>query len=409
MSCSSATVQGIYKKGVLPTSDNPETITLRLNVYDGAEGAAWHASTDVIDGLSFEGSGILGAAGAQEVVLYAQGASINTAQKVFTITTNSQSTTATCNVTITPVISAKRIIAYGDTGYGFMSPAGATAIGCKSMVMDEMNYGSDPNSIIKYEGFSSVVNGGGGLPANMSAVTAKGTGYDIIIISYPAYPFNQTQIDQLTTFVNNGGVLIDLDQTQNVNSINLICSIFGETPFATWAAGAVWISSSITVGTASLIKMNPFVDDAISNGPFGDVRTSQWGDDTPGTTTGLKTVPFGAIVYAGATGASNNNANVGGAQVTILRHPTKSFFWCGDAGLIASNGAATIAVSTVFPFKVAPRTINGFNYPNFPFQELYGASNTTFPQMTVCNSTLFANVMAWAITQAEQNGINSGQ
>ena len=397
MSCNSVTVNGVYKKGFTPTTD--EKITLRLNVYDGAQGASWSAKTDVIDGLWFEGSGTLGAAGTQSIDLYAQGTSINTAPKTFTITTNSQSTTATCNATVTPVISGKRIIAYGDHVYGFLSPN--TGAGCKSMVMDGMNYGSDPNSIVKYEGFDSVVDGGNGnLPdgAALHNVIAKGTGYDIIIIAYQGLITTQSQIDSLTAYVNNGGVLIDLNQELTTWNINLINSIFGEDPITTFSAGGVNIGATC----GYLIKMNPGVNDMISNGPFGDVRGSQWGDDT-GNTCGLKTAPYGAIIYAGATAAATNIPSSTGAQVTILRHPTKNFFWCGDAGLIAANTAAT--VTTAFPFKVAARTINGYNYLNFPFQELYGSPN----QMNVCNSMLFANVMAWAITQAEQNGINSGQ
>jgi len=416
MACGSVTVNGVYEKGILPPTPNTETITLHLNVYDGAQGAPWSAKTDVIDGLWFEGSGTLGAAGTQDIVLYAQGASTNASAKIFTITTNSQSTSATCSATVTPIIAAKRVIAYGDTGYGFMSPAGTNAIGCYAMVTDSMNYGTNPNSFVKFEGFAALegqdhpvgtdyVN----LPNDLASVTAKGTGYDIIIISFPAHISNQSQIDSLTSFVNRGGVLIVLDQNQDVLDLNLINSIFGEAPFSTYADGAVWISSDLTIGTASLIRMNSNVDDMISNGPFGNVGGTQWGDDSAGSTTGLLATPRGAIVYAGATGASNNIPNVNSAQVTILRHPTKNFFWCGDGGLIASNGASTITVTTAFPFKIASRTVNSIVYPNFPFQELYGSSNTTYRKLPVCNSTLFANVMAWALKMAEENGINSGQ
>jgi len=424
MSCGSVTVSGVYKKGQPSSPSNNEMITLRLNVYSGAEGAAWTAKTDMIDSLWFEGSGVLGAPGTQDIVLYAYGASTNTAPKTFTITTNSQSTTATCSATVTPVISTKKIIAFGTADYGFASGAGVG--GCYDMVTDTMNYGTNPNSIVKYEGFSSVVcvshlGGYSGpitdLPtaaADLNTVTAKGTGYDIIIISYvagisPDPIIGQRQIDSLTSFVNNGGVLIYIDQF-NYNpptTINLIQSIFGETPFANYSDGAVFFSSDINSGTGSLIKMNPGINDALSNGPFGDVRNSQWGDDTPGTTTGLLTPPFGAIVYAGATGASNGKVNVGGAQVTILRHPTKNFIWIGDGGFIAGNNVAH--VYTDHPFKTQSRTINGNIYPYFPYSELYGVSSATYPQLPVCNSIFFANVMAWAITQAEQNGINSGQ
>jgi len=416
MSCNSVNVMGVYKKGATPTTG--EEIQLRINVYDGALGAAYSAKTDVIDGLWFEGSGVLGTAGSQVIDLYAHGSSTNTAPKTFTITTNSQSTTATCTAIVTPVIGQKKIIAFGTNDYGFASGAGIG--GCYDMVTDIMNYGTDPNSIVKYDGFTSVVcqdhTGSYTGPitsipntdALMKPITQKGTGYDIIIISYAAAILSQLQIDSLTNFVNNGGVLIDIDQFNTPNDINLIQSIFGETPFTNYADGAVFFFSDPAHsggGSGSLIKMNPGINDELSNGPFGDVRNSQWGDDTPNTTTGLLTPPFGAIVYAGATGASTGVINVGGAQVTILRHPTKNFIWIGDGGFIGAN---TVNPSyTDHPFKTASRVINGHTYPHFPYSELYGYS--TYPRLPVCNSIFFANIMAWALTQAEINGINSGQ
>ena len=394
MSCNSVTVSGVYKKGIAVTAN--EKIKLRLNVYDGAQGATWRIYTDQIDGLSFEGSGVLGAAGTQEVELHAQGTPISSAAKTFTINTNSQATSATCQALVVPLIAKKKIVAIGDPSYGFTS--GGSNGGCDVMVKDLMNFGSNENSIVKYEGFDgiTVVSSVNTATLNQyTGVTGNNPPYDIILITYPENPTPEEGAI-LINYVNKGGVLIYLDQNTNSNNVGLVGGMFGEN-----------ISNAVSIGNTcnQAIKTNPAVDDEISNGPFGDVRGSQWGEDYANTC-GLPIVPRGAIVYAHAINASTGVVSSSGAQATMLRHPTKNFFWCGDSGLIA---ASTSTSNTTAPFKVGARVFNGINYPHYPVnKEGYGSANAN-NRVPVCNSTLFANVMAWALKMAEENGINSGQ
>jgi len=386
--CNSTKVFGAYKKGVTVTPAN--YITLVINVQNGAQGALWSAqTTEQIDGLQFSGSGILGAAGPQTITLYAQGTPTSSLPKNFTITTNSQSVTTTCNATVTPVIAAKRIMAAGNTSYGLTS--GGTA-GCEAMIKDVMNYGSNDNSIVKYEGFANVQTASS-LPSNLetSGWTAGTNPYDIIVISYDLTP-NASQQTQLVTYVNNGGVLIYLDQNTTSANVGMVGAIFGQT-----------ISTPASIGETCnrVIKMNPNVNDEISNGPFGDVRNGQWGEDFANSC-GLPVVPTGAIVYAEAINASTGVASNSGAKATIIRHPTKNFLWCGDSGLIHGG---TDTNNGQVPFWIGARVINGINYPHYPKDKPnYGTGTNRLP---VCNSTLFANIMAWAVKAAENNGINS--
>ena len=401
MDCSSTKVFGAYKKGVEVTTAN--YITLRINVQNGAQGATWSAQTDKIDDLQFSGTGNIVAAGQQTITLYAQGTPTSTAPKNFTITTNSQSSTATCNVTVTPVIAAMKIVEFADdkgTRYGLASGNATYGGGAKQLLNDKMNFGDDPNSIFKYEGFSTI-NYYGPLPTstdlNNNFCTGTNT-YDIIIIDYDQTPdANQRKV--LSDFVNNGGVLIYMDQNTSSNNGAMISAIFdGE---------AVATPISVGTGCNNVIKMNSGIDDPITNGPFGDVRTRQWGEDFSNTAA-LTSIPSNAIIYSGVINAATGLAGVGNGKVTMLRHPTKNFFWCGDSGLVDSpSTSGENTDNTTRPFKLASKVINGVTYPYFPAdKQNYGSNSKKLP---VCNSTIFANVMAWALQMAENHRINSGK
>ena len=388
MTCNSVTVKGVYKKGIAVTAN--EKITLRINVYEKAQGTTWHASTELIDGLKFEGSGILGGAGPQEIELYAEGAPLSTASKLFTITTNSQATTATCKALVTPVISSKKIIAVGSNIYGLTSGG---QWGCDAMIKNTMNFGNNENSIVKYEGFTQVTTAANLI--NLSQWVGSNP-YDIIVITYNITP-NATQNTMLVDYVNRGGVLIYLDQNANANNVGMVGAVFGET-----------ITNAVSIGSNcnNVIRMNQAIDDEISNGPFGDVRNSQWGEDYANSC-GLPVVPRGAIVYAQAVNASTG-LSPSTAQASMLRHPTKNFFWCGDSGLIHAESQNDTSNDTA-PFKVGARVLNGVSYPKYPLDKPNYGTQASANRLPVCNSTIFANVMAWAIRMAEENGINSGQ
>lgn len=398
LSCNSVKVSGVYKKDI--ALDNTNYITMTINVSSGAQGATYLVETDVIEGMQFSGTGILGAPGPMTITLYGKGTPITTSPKTFTISTNSAlSPNGTCSVVVTPVIAKKKIMAVGDSTFGLTSGGN---YGCGAMINDLMNYGSDPNSIVKYEGFSSVETIATlGTDAYNAQRLALWTGYnnpsvepyDIILITYNETP-TDTQRAMLVDYVNRGGVLIYLDQNTTVANVQVVADMFGDNSLAR--------PVSILATCNQVIKMNTGVDDEISNGPFGDVRNGQWGEDYANSC-GLPAIPYGAIVYAGATNAYTGLPSTTGAQVTMLRHPSKNFFWCGDSGLIHGGSSGT----TTTPFAIASRTINGITYPNFPADRTgYGSGSAS---MNVCNSTIFANVMAWALNQAETNGINSGK
>lgn len=399
MVCNSVQVNGIYKKDT--ELNNSNTITLRINVSAGSQGSEYHIWTDEVEGISFEGTGVLGAAGPQNITLYGKGACENTTHKEMTIYINSESNQATCTATIVPVISEKKIVEYAylsGTEYGLASGGDW---GPKAMLNDNMNFGDNENSIVKYLGFSQITHIAEGLMTDASlrdytGVTAGVEPADMIIITYNASPASSTQVNLLVDYVNKGGILIYMDQSNDIYHQELLSKIFGE---------SVTASNFVSIGTTAsyAVKMNSNVDDEIINGPFGDCRPYQWGDDLANTL-GLTFVPREAIVYAGSVVARTGLISSSGVQVSMMKHKTKNFFWFGDSGFISSGGQNWTGV-TENPFKVASATFNGVTYPKYPALKSHGTT-TALP---VCNSMFFANLMAWAVKTAEESGINSGK
>lgn len=396
MACNSVSVSGVYKKGV--SLDSSHTLTLRLNVSSGSEGAPWKISTNEVEGIRFRGSGILGSEEVQEVTLYGEGACENSLSKVLTLSSNSESNQSTCTATVVPVIMEKEIVEIATASGATYGLAGGGDWGPKAMLEDPMNYGDNENSIVKYMGFSSILHAPDASDENLRRWTGATEGVapaDIIVYTFDQRPTSSAQVDLLVDYVNKGGVLIYMDQSKDEFHCELLSKIFGES-----VADSNLVSIDSTANAA--IKMNSSVNDEIINGPFGNCRLGQWGEDFTHTV-GLTFLPRNAVVYAGSVVASTGIISTTNVQATIMKHKTKNFFWCGSSGFISSGGEDNTD-SGENPFKVASTTIKGMTYPKYPADKMHGIE-TSVP---VCNSTFFANLMAWAVKTAEESGINFG-
>lgn len=89
-----------------------------------------------------------------------------------------------------------------------------------------------------------------------------------------------------------------------------------------------------------------------------------------------------------------------------MRSSNLNFIWFGDGGFLSNENAngSPYPSNTIEPF-VAPSS-GGF----FPVQKAaYGYAGNGFAigGMQVQNSILFANMIAWAVKQAEFSGINT--
>lgn len=375
MSCGSAIVNGVYKVGTALTASN--TITLPVNV---SSLGSYTVTTNTVDGISFSGSGTFTATGNQNITLSGTGTPSSTSVKTMTITSNSQGgVSTTCSVNVIVVIPAKTIVHLGGTGdHGYSAEEDAS----KNLMDAPANFGTLANSVVKFEGFTHLTPADGA-PA-IAAINAKP---DIVITGYPYTP-NAAEITTLVDYLNKGGVVIaQLEGTPSIQS--LMRSLFANPQInvnGRNGGGAVYPMINIS--------------DEILNGPFGDVRGKNWGEDASAT---ASIDGISEAFITSYTGSSAINSTSVFAGTTMFRHKNLNLFYVGDAGFLSNfNANGTIASNTAYPFAT--------NTSNFPVAKTaYGTTGNgnAAGSMAVQNSIIFANVVAWAIKQAEFNGINT--
>lgn len=104
MDCGTATIQGTYilgKEMVPATVTGGNYLEVTLNVDAIAQGAEYHIYTEEVDGIRFDGKGILTAAATQVVKIPAYGIPTGEGVKNFTVTANTVKANKTCAVTVT--------------------------------------------------------------------------------------------------------------------------------------------------------------------------------------------------------------------------------------------------------------------------------------------------------------------
>ncbi|MFC4676379.1 hypothetical protein [Dysgonomonas termitidis] len=196
------------------------------------------------------------------------------------------------------------------------------------------------------------------------------TGFDLAI----ADAGNRAAIaGYMVDYLNKGGVLI------LVLERDYMAKSFFEALYP-----GITVSGSALIGT--LRMQLGFMNDEILNGPFGDIRGRFFGNDAGGTIsiTGLPEEDL--VVYARDSGG----------KPTIFKHKFYNLVFIGDGGIFANlNGGtgSTTGTATTYPL-----TIDSNNRP---------VTKTSWSGGDVENARLFANIMAWAIKQAQFNGINS--
>ncbi|VFA41426.1 Uncharacterised protein [Chryseobacterium indologenes] len=380
MSCGSATVNGVYKVGTALTASN--TITLPVNV--SAMGS-YTVVTNTVDGISFSGSGTFTATGNQNITLNGTGTPTSTSVKTLTITSDSQGgVSTTCTVNVIVVIPKKTVLHLGlETAYGYSAYTGPS----RSLMDSPSNFGTTAASIVKYEGFNHISLGNS--PSSAALQTALNNKPDMVIIGYSFTP-NATDATNISNYLNKKGVVIALtDDTTSAQ--NLFRAIFSDPT----------ISASNGAGAGSVYALTN-TNDPILNGPFGDVRGKNWGEDAS-TTVGIAGLSSDFIPFSYAQPINSNTTRTG---ITGLRNNNLSFVWFGDGGFLSNENANgnQFSSNTIEPF-VAPGS-GGY----FPVQKsAYGYSGNGYAagSMQVQNSILFANMIAWAIKQAEFSGINT--
>jgi len=384
MICSSVQVNGVYK--INTALDASNTITLQLDVDPAAAGATYLIETNTVDGIKFSGAGIL-ASGTQTVTLYGSGKPNSFVTKTMTISNNSQSDVSVCYATVIVAYRAMRVLSIGNYrnsyGYSFNGTAQSHAL-----IKTTTNYGILPNSIVKVENISLTRDGQDFTPSLADLNTALAEKPDIVIIGVWWNP-SVAQAQALVDYVAKGGVL--LAYMEESGTTNMLQAIFGQTS----------VTSNNVNGAGAVYKL-PYVNDEILNGPFGDIRGQQWGEDAS-QTEAISNIPGSQVtIYSYATDISGTSTTGADALVTSFRHNTLNIVFVCDGGFNSSSAPT----NTQCPFLVGNATVNGNSYTNYPLPQTNYGRGTAANRYNVYNAIFTANAFAWAIKQAQFNGIN---
>jgi len=451
MACSSIDLQGVYYEE--ESLDYSHYIELVLEVDPSSLGANWEIHTNQVDGIMFSGSGVLNSSPTQVVRLYGEGTPFDTRDKNLYLQSNSESSTANCQVTVYMVIPPKRVLGLGNmtSAFGY-NPAARTSRSplnsFNAMLTDENNYGPHPWSIVKYAGLKNATTGTQyfenfiptaqvnswvddnrdiiGLDVDrwraMTAATLesllKGTNrerkVDIVVVGYLIEFFRNANADDLAKcqllvdWVKDGGIMLMYSEQveTNGNFMNLFFNgaTSANTPAADriGSAAGAGAGSNYTLGFNSSntpADMRPYYcrdDDPILRGPFEDILGRNWGEDAS-TTMYVTNLPLEEVViYSGARpiGSTAQPAN----GVTIFRHRDYPFIFCGDGGFNSGNVRNYTTADNICPFQLTVKNMNGKIYNNYPNVRINfgGAGNRVY------NTSFTANAFAWCIEKAEE-------
>lgn len=401
MDCNSVKVKGVYKVDQA-LDPNTNYIELKLNVDAAAVGATYLIETNTVDGISFKDQGLLTST-SMTIQLKGTGIPTSVNNKYMTLTSNSQKSVTTCNATVVVVIPKKKMLVLGYVDlYGWVP--GTPGRGSYEVLTSPNNFGQNENSIVKTEGFDIIypaINGFPNLTQTsyiMDQLTNKKV--DICYIGQDIYAGGASgeQIllrQALIDFVNKKGVLVlfwEANPSSNGGAQVLFRQLFSN-PNIT--------QSAVSTGAGAVYKTTAVNDDVL-NGPFGDVRNKYWGEDASWAMS-IANLPSGEIdVYSWGDDYTSTADAAYLANVTGFKHKSLNLVYFGDGGFCSSVYSATSGNTqtgnTLCPFNWDPTNMFPTPKPNY---------GKTTPVYSVYNSTIWANTLAWALKQAQFNGINT--
>ena len=385
MTCSQTKVNGVYQLDKELNGTN--YINVMLNVDASASGTTYLIETNKVDGIYFKGQGVLGGGGSQTVRLDGYGTPNSVEDKEFIITSNSSKTSATCKAVVSVALSPKKTYGWGlyDNMAGYiMQIHGGVKQGTRAIVDANVNFGTNENSkvkIVKYNAnqtfnHSTLVSPNHTIPSSVKTMFDQKP--DIVLVGFDldvASANRATIADHMVDYLKAGGVLI----------LPLERDYMAKSFFEALYPGLTATPSALQ-GT-NRFQM-AFMNDDILNGPFGDIRGLFWGNDSHGAI-GISGLPEeDLIVY------SRDSSG----RPTMFKHKYYNLFWCGDGGVFSNyNGQA----------DPAGRGGVGTYYTMAFDSNFIPITRTGWTGGDVENARLFANVMAWAVKQAQFNGINT--
>lgn len=352
--CSGITTSGTYAPGVAMTGTN--TMTVPVNVsYVGA----YTINTNTVNGITFSASGTFATTGAQNVVMTATGTPLSGGSFTYAVTANSTNGGAACNKNISFVFRTMKVLGLGGGMYQPGSAGAAEA--SRAILASSANFG--PTGTVQIQNIQ-IVNGAyndGTALRNL----INTNNIDIIVLGYNHTP-NAASIAILNDFVKNKkGVLIHSQENNSGSTADLINAVCG---------------SSVSVSGTGTTYTNPILNvaDPVLEGPFGDIKGFSAGSD-------VNNSYYVTGVPANVTTLATQNGNA--SRVFSFRHKTLGYMYIGDSGWTA--GTASNNATDIWPARITTTGI--------PQSKPYMGG------VTVYNSIMYANAMAWAIKYAQEN------
>ncbi|MGG5578586.1 hypothetical protein ACPDHL_14770 [Myroides sp. C15-4] len=355
MQCTSIEMLGNYAPGVPMIANN--LMFVQVNVtYPGP----YTITTNMVNGIKFEKSGVFEQTGMQTVALVGQGIPISGGVHRYTITTNSALGGNTCNKNVEFLYRTMKVLGLGSLGYQPGSADAGYSVG--TMLKTPANFG--PNGIVQVDRVEVI--DGGTSQGNALKNFINNNKIDIIVVGYNYRP-SAASIAILSDFVKNKkGVLFHGQENDVAGARDLINSIAYSAATNVSETKKVWVNPIIT-------STDPMLD-----GPFGNIVGKALGGDLDNSlyVTGYSN-EFTSLAYQ----------NGDPSRSWALKHNTLGFVFIGDGGWVAGN------VSNTSDYKwPAPRTSGGA-----PISKMY------YGGVVVYNSIFYTNGLAWAMQYVQEN------
>lgn len=428
INCESVSVNGIYKSGT--TLNATHYIDFFLTAEDRTiQGETYAFETVDMEGehgIRFSASGVFDFSNINEgqplsfkVRMHGSGTlSHNNSNGSFKLRIKSNSSSGSyCEATIAPVGRKLKILVLGNQelfGYNIAIPN----TGAHKVLTSTNNFGPFDHSIVKTEGFELINAGMNGSTSTVEPNLSKIKKWlidgpeivDILYITQDVYVFSTESgelsklVGYIAQYLNNNGVVLVFNEGNGANypytAANLINACLGVTNITQIQQGTPGLLYQLSGNPE--ISNDPFFSDPVLNGPFGDIRKKQWGEDASYAAL-LSNLPVDEIVVY-SNGVSLNGPTSPENRINMVsgfRHKTKNLLYFGDGGFTSSgtNGQPYIVnYGTICPFNWDTDTMFPIPYPTY---------GSYYAQMEAYNSQVWCNAMAWAVNRAVNHGINT--
>lgn len=433
--CESVAVSGTYVIG--EALDINHYISLSITAADHLlDGETYIIETQDLDGnhgISFSTQGIFNFSSipagdplVTNVQLAGSGTLLSAAGSVpfkLRITTNSGST-AFCEATIVPVDTTINIVVMSPNtdphGYAIDRFVG----GAGKVFNHPNNFGPYDYSIVKTAGFSYINDNAdydfSASPTSniykwVTGIGNNGKLADLVYIGNGAV-FGEATAQLLDEYLSKGGVIVAF-QEDATSVQSLMGEVFSPSTISavvlkgSEGGGAIYpmpVDSALVTDEEQRQTLRiKFEGDPILNGPFGDIRDKQLGEDVGNAVSLLNVPTTGQYESTVTVYAYFNNVNTSPMEsypnnvlgFKLEEDDGRNIFFWGDGGATASaydgslNGYPDLTGYTQNPFSWDTDTYFPIAMPSYGLNAEY--------RKPVYNSTLFCNAMAWAIKKSQ--------